>query len=279
MSICYLNGKFIPLEDATISVLDRGFLFSDAIYDVVPIYNQNPFHMNKHLKRLQRSLTALKINTNCVRDAASICQQLIDKNSKYPESYIYIHVSRGAAETRRHQSTSPLNPTVFASLFPCARKRHQSVSVMTHEEIRWGNCWIKSTSLLGNVMGMNTAEEHNAQECIFHKNNFLTEGGSSNIFIIENDTLYTPPLSPQILEGITRSLILELCHIENIKCIEEPISMERFLNANATFISSSTRAIAPIHAINEQQRDPKNPLILILQKAYDAAINNHTMCH
>ena len=278
MKECYLNGTFVPIDNAQVSVLDRGFLFSDAVYEVIPIYNNVPFLITEHIDRLRKSLDALKISTDFPLKASAIINQLLEKKP-LQDSYIYIQISRGAAESRSHQLQHHIEPTVFVTIMPVKKTKHQPCSIITHEEIRWKNCWIKSTSLLGNIMGMQAAQEQHAQECIFHNNGWITEGSSSNIFIIQDDQIKTPPLSKQILGGITREAVIEISNNIDIPLQEAPISIPDLLGAQVRFITSSTRGISPVSAINQQKQHTEHPLLTELQKMYDEHINQTTLSY
>jgi len=248
MSLAYLNGEFMPLADAQVSVLDRGFLFGDGVYEVIPFYDGIGLGESEHLQRLQKSLTAIEIPAPLTRQQwLAIFQRLL---AEQPQTHntIYLQVTRGAAAQRSH--TYPpveIKPTVFAfSQAFTPRKWCEGVSAITLEDIRWQNCYIKSLNLLPNCIANESAHRQEAQEAILLRDNIVTEGTSSNVFVIKNGHVLTTPITPHILNGITRHLTLTILQQQNIPYSETDIPLTTLREADEIWITSSTREIAPV---------------------------------
>ncbi len=258
--IVYLNGKFVPIKKATISVMDRGFLFADGVYEVIPVYDGRFFGAKEHLDRLERSLDRIQMQpplTHAQWDV--IFTTLLNKNKiKHGNYHIYIEVTRGAPETRSHAFTSDIAPTIFVQL-------NQSLHALPYEELsdgkkaitakdtRWEHCHIKSIALLPNILFSQLAKEADAVETILLKDGYVLEGASSNVFIVKDNTIITPELAPCILAGITRNIVLELAAKSNIICKQQPITEQELKNADEIWITSSTREIYPISQLDDQQ--------------------------
>ncbi|MFA6409350.1 MAG: aminotransferase class IV [Gammaproteobacteria bacterium] len=250
--IVYLNGKFLQIKNAKISVLDRGFLFGDGVYEVIPIYNGSAVGLREHLERLQHSLDAIKISLKIdVKTFESIFKSLLEKNSATTGAYsIYLQITRGAASERGQAFPKEITPTIFAitkAIPPLSYEtlRHGK-SAVTHEDIRWKYCHIKSISLLPTLLLFDKAVEANADETILIRNGYALEGTSSNVFIVEKGIIFTPPLSEENLSGVTRNLILKLARENNFVLREEEILKDRLFSADEVWISSSSRGIFPI---------------------------------
>ncbi len=245
----FLNGKFIEKDKASISVMDRGFLFGDGVYEVIPVYNGKIFRLHQHLKRLQNSLDSVKIN-NPYNDKkwGEILNKLTKLHSNNPQS-IYLQITRGVDVERKH-SFNNLNPTVYIQSSPLKPKTKQELisgyNAISSEDIRWNRCDIKSTSLLANIMYSQKAKENNVEEVILHQNQQITEGATSNVFMLKNKTLFTHPIDNHILSGITRDLVIESASSCNISIKEVAFSIKDMLSADELWISSSTREIMPI---------------------------------
>ena len=256
MSIIYLNGKFVPDEAACISVLDRGFIFGDGVYEVIPAYHGCLFRLSEHLQRLQNSLDAIRItNPHSAQEWQTILNTLIDKNHGGDLS-VYLQVTRGVAK-RDHALPKDITPTVFAMANPLAppdkTTLQNGVRAITGDDYRWVNCHIKAISLLPNVLLRQQAIDAGASETILLRNGEATEGAASNLFIIENNTLVTPPKGPFLLPGITRDLILELASQSHISWEESTISEQRLRNADEIWLTSSTKEILPVTYLDNQK--------------------------
>lgn len=258
MSIAYLNGAFVPLEEARISPLDRGFLFGDGIYEVIPYYDRKPVGFAPHMQRMQNGLAALEINCNkSIDEWRELLNELIARNEG-DNLGVYLHVSRGADTKRFHAYPEQIEPTVFAFTFgikdpePVDRNKVHAYSVSTTEDLRWKRCNIKSTSLLGNVMHFQQgfAAGHN-EILLYNQNNELTEGSSCNAFIVKDGTVITPVEDNQILPGITRRIIIDSLRADGSIPVEErTVTMDEVRNADEIWISSSSKEIAPVTRID-----------------------------
>lgn len=250
----YLNGKFIPKEHAMISVMDRGFLFGDSIYEIMPVYEGRIFHIDLHLKRLEKSLKLVKIkNPKTFKEWNEIANKIVKYNTKYKNQYIYLQITRGCDDQRNHTYEN-LKPTIYmeSSYLEVIQKKElmSGFSAITKEDIRWEKCNIKATSLIANIMYAQEARDNNVAEIILLNKNIVTECSSSNIFIVKNGIIYTHPKNNQILPGITREVIIKYAINNNIKVVEQAFTKEQLFNADEVWISSSRRELLPITKID-----------------------------
>jgi len=262
MNIVYLNGSFIPKEEASVSVMDRGFLFADGIYEVIPVYSGRLFRLDEHLNRLQRSLDAIRLPSPFVQKEwrAMLCE-LVDKNGGGNQA-IYLQVTRGIENIRDHRFPDQVKPTIFAMSNPIAKPTDedlsnildntQGISAITTKDIRWDRCDIKSISLLPNILLRQQALDAGSQEALLIKDGYLTEGAASNCFVIKDGIIFTPPKNELILGGITRDLIIELARNNQIECKEELINEKALNNADEIWVSSSTKEIVPVIKLNNK---------------------------
>jgi D-alanine transaminase len=254
-STCFLNGQYLKLQDAKISVLDRGFIFGDGVYEVVPAYKRRPFCMTQHLARLQRSLASIQI-TNPYQDAQwqDIIHQLI-ASSDAPDQFVYFQVTRGVAK-RDHAFPQGVTPTVFAMTTPFAPPAGEvlakGINAITTLDNRWLRCEIKSVALLGNVLKRQEAVQAGAVEVVMFRDGMLTEGSSSNIYIVKDGTLLAPPKDHKILEGIRYGLMDRLAQSAGVPMQVRPISKEEVLTADECLLSSATKEVLPITALDEK---------------------------
>ncbi|MEH6444683.1 MAG: aminotransferase class IV [Oceanospirillaceae bacterium] len=252
----YLNGQFIPANQAKVSVFDRGFLFGDSVYEVIPYYNGEGFQLTEHLQRLIKSLAALSILTDI--DFSTICNQLVTKNGGGNRS-VYLQVTRGAGDKRSHAISPQMQPTVFACSNKIINNYHQStqtvlgIKVIVCEDLRWQRCDIKSTSLLPNILVIEEARKQGAQEALLMRDSNILEGASSNVFIVENRQLIAPPGSNAILSGTTSQLVKKLAFENTITLLAENISYARLINAEEVWITSSTRGLLPVLQVDQHK--------------------------
>ncbi|MDH3670723.1 MAG: D-amino acid aminotransferase [Gammaproteobacteria bacterium] len=249
----YLDGEFMPPTKATISPLDRGFIFGDGIYEVVPVFNGRPFRLVHHLRRLRHSLAAVGIDSPIGdTDWHRILQRLVDDNGA-GDQYLYLQITRGIAP-RDHVFPVDTKPTVFAYAQPTVYAEPtatvEGVSTITTEDIRWQRCDIKSTSLLAAVMLRQQAAEKGSVETLLVRNGLITEGAASNVFMVVASNLITPPTGAYILAGITRELILELAKRHNIPATERDIEEKELAAASEIWIASSTQEIKPVTTVD-----------------------------
>lgn len=258
MNIAYLNGQFLPIEQAKISPLDRGFLFGDGVYEVVPSYEGKLVGFLPHLQRMNEGLEAIGISTGWSENQwLDLFLKLIQQNGA-GNLGIYLQISRGTYETRAHRFPDKVNPTIFAFCFeippaPVADKSlAKTYTVSTARDIRWDRRDIKSTSLLGNVLHYQQGVEQGNQETLlYNEHNELTEASSCNVFIVKNGTVITPPLDHQKLPGITRQILIDILRNDgNIIVEERAVTMNEVAEADEVWITSSSREIAPVIAID-----------------------------
>ena len=255
MSLAYLNGEYLPLEECKVSVLDRGFIFGDAIYELIPIYNKKPFYLNAHLARLMRSLNQVQINSPH-NDAGwkVIVDQLVEK-SGLEQLYVYIQVTRGVAP-RDHAFPANIEPTVFAMIgaWPKASDEiyTKGLTAVTVQDMRWDRCDIKVTSLLANVMKKQEAVEGEAHEAIFIRNGFVLEGSATNVFIVKNRQIKTAPKNNLILPGITRDVVVEVINDLQWPFIEEAATEQELREADEVWITSSTKECVPVTMLDSK---------------------------
>ncbi len=256
-SICYLNGDYLALQDAKISVLDRGFIFGDGVYEVVPLYNGKPFEWAGHLARLKRSLAAVQL-TNPLDDAGwqQLVQQLATRNEGINQ-FIYWQITRGVA--KRDQGfpdpSAKVKPTLFAMSTPFTPPSgpliEQGISGYTTDDNRWLRCDVKSISLLGNVLKRQEAQDHGATEAVMFRDGYLTEGAAANLWVVKDSTVLCPPRDTKILQGIRIGLMDRLCERAGISLVVRPISKAEVLAADEMLLSSATKEILPMTRIND----------------------------
>ncbi len=252
--IVYVNGSFIPFEEARISIMDRGFLFADGIYEVSAVLDGKLVDNEAHLARLERSLGEIRIELPMpLADFVPLQEQLIEKNG-LEEGIVYIEVSRGVAE-RDFPFPKDVKPTVVMFTQPknivANPKAETGVPVITVPDIRWERRDIKSVALLAQVLAKQAAAEKGAYEAIMVEDGFVTEGGSSSIFIVTRDgKLVTRPLSNAILPGITRATLLRLAAEHQITIEERLFSLKETTEAAEVFITSASSFVMPVVSID-----------------------------
>ncbi|WP_207063857.1 D-amino acid aminotransferase [Motiliproteus sp. SC1-56] len=252
-NLVYLNGEYLPQAEAKISIFDRGFLFGDSVYEVIPFYNGVGFRLEEHLARLRRGLEAVRIRAE--EDWEQICQTLVTRNGGGHQA-VYLQVTRGADTHRVHAYRPDLKPTVLLFSYPICMalsgdpETIEGIRAVTTEDIRWQRCDIKATTLLGNIMALQQATDTGADEALMVRDGFLTEGSACNLFVIEQGRIATPARDHRILGGTTRDLLLELAAENGIPWTEEPIAEARLARADEVWISSSTKGVLPVLTIN-----------------------------
>ncbi|PRE73628.1 D-amino acid aminotransferase [Burkholderia multivorans] len=276
--------EMVPLSQARVPVLDRGFIFGDGVYEVVPVYAHDgahvPFRIAQHLERLERSLK--KIGIDSPHDAAgwrALIERVVDANAQAlgdSHALVYLQVTRGVAK-RGHAFPANAVPTVFAMTsplrLPSAEERAKGVRCVTAEDRRWLHCDIKSTSLLGNVLMAQHAAERDAFETVQLRDGNLTEGSSSNVWVVKNGELYAPPRSNKILEGIRYALLEELADECGIRFIAREISESELRAADEILITSATKEVLPVTSLDDLpvQGGKPGPVFAALYDAYQRA--------
>lgn len=246
MGVGYLNGAFGPLHELRVSVLDRGFIFGDGVYEVVPVYGARLFRLEEHLARLENSLSAVAMGNPHPREEwSSLLAALVEHNGGGDQA-VYVQVTRGAAP-RNHAFPDDTPLTVFAmSKLLAERLEPPPVGAVTRPDNRWGRCDIKSTALLANVLLRQQAVEVGASEALLLRDGQLTEGAASNVFVVREDFVVTPPKGPAILPGITRDLVIELAQAADLPCIEGRVSEAALRDAAEIWMTSSTMEVTPV---------------------------------
>jgi len=274
--IVCLNGEFMPIEEARIPVLDRGFIFGDGIYEVVPVYGGKPFRWPQHLARLERSLAKVGIaNPMNAAGWRKLVNELIGRHP-WPDQFVYMQVTRGVAK-RDHAFPTGVAPTVFAmasELAPVPREmRENGVAAISLPDERWLHCDIKSTSLLGNVLARQAAVSAGAAECVMFRDGFLTEGSASNIWIVRKDTVLGPPNDNLVLEGIRYGLMHELCDRAHLSLDLRRILHNEVMAADEIMLSSATREVLAITSLDGRPvgNGKPGPVWHRLYKAYQQA--------
>ena len=247
----YLNGQYMPIEDAKIPVLDRGFIFGDGVYEVIPVYSRQPFRLNEHLRRLQHSLDGIRLaNPHGDDEWADILGRVIEENEG-EDQYLYLHITRGVAKRDHAFPNPPVQPTVFVMSNPLspppASLLTTGISAVTAEDNRWLRCDIKAISLLPNVLLRQMAIDQGCAETLLIRNNeFLTEGAASNIFAVKEGMLLAPPKDNLMLPGITYDVMLEIASANGILFEVRRVSLSEVLHADELLLTSSTREVLAI---------------------------------
>ena len=253
LPVCYLNGAYLPLAEARISPLDRGFLFADSVYEVLPVFQGRMFRFREHFDRLARSLQEIRIaSPHTHRQWLALLEELIQRNGSV-DMYVYVQVTRGMEFGRNHAFPEHVTPSVFAMAAPLPvltpELRATGLRAITVEDFRWGRCDIKTTALLANVLMKQDAAEGGAHEAIIVRDGQALEGASSSLFIVSQGAVYTPPNSRRILPGTTRDAAIELAEgAERVRI--RTITLEDLRTASEVWISAATRDVAPITSID-----------------------------
>lgn len=253
MSIAFLNGDYLPLDQARISPMDRGFLFGDAVYEVIPSFDGRLVGFGLHMQRMQRGLNDLQIEGTPGEEAwRAICEELLRKNGAGSLG-LYLHISRGADNSRRHVYPGEIKPTLFAFSYDINApgtepENTQTMRVQSQNDLRWRRCHMKTTALLGNVMHMQeSAAQGNDEVLLYNEEKQITEGASCNVFVIKDGVVATPPLEQQILPGITRHLVLDILRQHSAITTEvRPVSLSEAREADEIWFTSSTRDLIPV---------------------------------
>jgi D-alanine transaminase len=259
--LCYLNGAYLPLADARISPLDRGFLFGDGVYEVVPVHRGRAFRLPEHLARLERSLAAIRLAAPLDHEQWSAIVTRLVREGRDPEQLVYMQVTRGAARARNHVFPTGVAATVFAysEAFPAPSTDTltRGLSVRLLDDTRWARCDIKATSLLANVLLRQQAADAGAAEALLARDGFLTEGSTSTVFVSASGRLATPPNGHAILPGTTRDVVLEL--VDWLPIDVRPIACAELETADEVWIASAGRGVLPITSIDGRAVGAGNP--------------------
>jgi D-alanine transaminase len=277
---CLLNGQLLPLSQAKVSVLDRGFIFGDGVYEVIPVYGRRLFRFDEHMARLARSLDKLRIGNPHGRDEWLHQARLLIAGLPAEDQLVYIQITRGVAP-RDHVMPEGVAPTVFMMTNPMkpatAEQRHHGVVCVTARDFRWERGDIKSTSLLGNVLARQMSADRGAVETVMFRDGWLTEASGSNVWVVHEGALLGPPRSEHVLEGIRYELLQELCEEEGIGYNLRPIPEDDVRSADELMISSASKEILPVTKLDDHlvghgaMRGKPGPIYARLYEAYQRA--------
>lgn len=253
MDQVYLNGVFLPAEQAQISVFDRGFLLGDGVYEVIPVYKGQCFQLARHLERLQTSLDGVRMsNPHAEAEWQALIEQLVELNGGGDQS-LYLQVTRGVAP-RDHVFPEGVTPTAFAMSNPLQavpeKYKTEGAAAISLPDIRWQNCNIKAITLLPNSLLKQQALEAGALEALLIRDGYLTEGAASNAYVVIDGIIYTAPKDQKVLPGITREVVIELAQANNMPLLEQAVSESQLKHADEIWISSSTKEVVPITVLD-----------------------------
>jgi len=293
--LCYLNGQYKPLSQAHVHVLDRGFIFGDGVYELVPVYGRRLFRFHEHMARMERSLAKLRlVNPHTREQWLERCRKLVAalaESERIDDQAVYIQVTRGVAP-RDHVMPEGIAPTVFMMCNPMKQatleQRHHGVACTTARDFRWERGDIKSISLLGNVLARQMSADHGAVETIMFRDGapggpWLTEASASNVWIAKDGALLGPPKSEHVLEGIRVELLHELCEDEGIAYNLRPISEADVRSADEVILSSATKEVLPVTKLDGELvghgalRGKPGPVYARLYEAYQRAKTTMTI--
>ena len=259
MDWVYFNDSFILKDKVSISPYDRGFLFGDSVYEVIPVYEGKAFLLEDHLTRLERSLMETKIKKPISwKDFPKIIEELVKRNS-YKDQQIYVQITRGVDEHRNHIPSKNLNPTCFISSAELSinpfriNPNRPGLEVKSVEDTRWSRCDIKAVTLLPNVMALREANYLNKDEVIFLKEDKVNEGAASNVFAVFSGVVMTPPVSSKILSGVTRNHVINTMKHRNISFEEQELTIADLYTADEVWMTSSTKELQPVSKIDDKK--------------------------
>ena len=270
---CALNGELMPLSEARISPMDRGFLFGDGVYEVLACINGRMRAPALHRTRLLESLTAIRLSVDVDQIFSDVMRVL--ERSELANAKIYLQITRGESGVRNHAFPIAVKPTCFITAMPFESAKLGPAKALVREDIRWRKNKIKSISLLANVLLLQEAKDAEAEEVILFRERQVTEASTSNVFLLCGNTLTTPSLCDDVLPGITRHLVLEIARIQGLSIVERSVKVEELVHADTLFVTSSTRGLLPIVGL-----DPGGPVgagepvmeFYALQDAYNLSL-------
>jgi len=254
MSICYLNGRFLPVGEASVSPMDRGFLFGDGAYEVIPVYSRRPFRLDEHVARLANTLAAIRLpDPHSAEQWQAIIRGVIERN-EWEDQSVYLQVSRGADDKRNHAFPKVMRPTVFLMSEPLVTppevQRQAGVAAVSAADFRWLRCDLKTVALLANCLLRQHAVDQGCMETILFRDGFLTEGAASNIFVVRDGVILTPPKSHLMLPGITYDVVLELAARHGLAHEVREILEDEVRHADELWMTSSTKEVLPITTLD-----------------------------
>jgi D-alanine transaminase len=278
--IAFYNGEFLPIEKISISPFDRGFLFADGVYEALRTYNKKLFMLHKHLERLKYSLEQININFSELNEIENIIYRCAELNRFDSDFSAYIQITRGVSFPRTHHYSNQIKPNLFIYVSALKNREHEikeGVSVILEQDVRWSRCDVKSTALLPNVLANHKAISSGHYEAVLFRDNFITEGSHTNFFAVKNDSIITAPLSNYILNGITRSIIFNLCEENNIQIIEEYILLNEIFTYDEFFLTGTTTEITPVVKIGNRMVGDGKPgkMTRKIQKLFYEFVRKH----
>ena len=259
--LAYYNGNFMPINDVKISPLDRGFLFADGVYEVVPVYNKNPFFFNEHLERLYRSLKKIRLDPRIKKEEIKRVIEELIMQTRHTDQIVYIQITRGVAH-RNHAFPKNARPTIFIMsselIRPTEQMFSEGVNAITTNDNRWKSCDIKSISLLPNVLAREEAIASNCHEAILVDNGNVTEGAASTIWIVKQGKIFCPEPCNNLLEGVRIKIIEKLCFELEILFQRRNFEVSELMNADEILLTSATKEILPITSVNGRKIGAKS---------------------
>ncbi|OIK10604.1 D-amino-acid transaminase [Bacillus sp. MUM 116] len=261
MNIGYANGKYVQLDEPVIPIDERGHQFGDGVYEVIRVYNGKPFMLEEHLQRLIQSAKAIKLPIQqSVEDLKALILEAVQKSNEL-ESAVYLQITRGVAVRQHLFPAAPVSITMTVRPVHAIENeaRDKGMKAIFHEDERWANCYIKSLNLLPNILAKQTAHDAGCYEAILVRDGHITEGTSSNVYMVKDGAVYTTPLSKQILSGITRMAVKKVTESLGIPFIEKKFTPEELLQADEVFITSTTSEILPIINVDGKSIGEGNP--------------------
>lgn len=254
MTTAYLNGAYLPLAEARVSPMDRGFLFGDGVYEVIPVYSRRPFRLDEHLQRLQKSLDAIRLANPLPADEWRTVVARLAAAAEWDDQSVLLQVTRGPMAMRNHAFPADVTPTVFCLVEPLqtppAALREQGVAAVSAADFRWLRCNVKATSLLANCLLRQLAIDAGCAETILFRDGILSEGAASNIFVVKNGVLLAPQKNHLMLVGITYDVVLELAAQHGLKTEVRDIADTEVRAADEIWLTSSTKEVLPIVALD-----------------------------
>lgn len=282
---CYLNGDYLPLSQARISPLDRGFLYADGVYEVMPVFARRPFRLDAHLDRLQHSLAGIRLPNPYRREAwKEIVRRLVDE-APWADQSLYLQVTRGADGKRSMPFPSEVPPTVFAFVAPLvqpsAQQRERGIGAVTVNDIRWGRCDLKTLVLLPNVLAHQSAVDAGCEEAVLIRDGYLSEGASSNIFVVKDGVILAPPKDHRMLPGTTYDVVLELAVRHEARHEIRAIAEAELRSADELWRTSSSKGVLAITTLDGrpvghgEQAGKPGPVMRQMQTWYAAFFDEY----
>ena len=256
MTTVFLNGQFMPIAEAKVPVMDRGFLFGDGAYELIPVYSRRPFRLAEHLRRLQHTLDGIRLaNPHAEAEWMRLIAEIVARNDGDDQS-VYLQVTRGADTKRNHAFPAQVVPTVFIMseplVTPPPAQREQGIAAISAPDMRWLRCDLKTISLLANCLLRQQAVDAGCVETLLFRDGFLTEGAASNIFVVRDGVLLAPPKDPLMLPGITYDVVLELAAAHGLPAEVRPVAEAEARGADELWMTSSTKEVLPIVRLDGQ---------------------------